>query len=211
MAVKWESNFSFMWGKKNSICYYTKWHFRWPLLWSSICAHPPPPPHRERSFFFFQSNWIWWRNRGLGCCRGQRFASTNSYPFSEEETTHVVRDDTPGDHKHSGGSIKKMQFASWVHLNKWLHVRKDLCGRGQPKRLEQKDFIKGRAGNCAGRHGCMIVSLCNLKVKARRQEQRCLCCWGLPTSSSSVFEFVSACSQRRRRRGGTAQRAAQAV
>lgn len=180
----------------------------------NVCPSPTPAP--QIKITFFQSNWIWWRNRGSGCCRGRMFASTNSYPFSEEEeTTHVVRDNTPGDHKHSGRSIKKMQFASWVHLNQWLHVRKDLCGRGQPKRLGQKDFIKERAGACVGRHGCMSVSLCNLKVNARRQEQRCLCCWGLPTSSSSVFEFVSACRRRRRRRrqrrGGTAQRAAQAV
>lgn len=170
----------------------------------NLCPTPP-----QIKIFFFQSNWIWWRNRGSRYCRGRRFASTNLYHFSEEDKTHVRRDDTPGDHKHSSRSIKKMQFASWVHLNEWMHVRKDLCGRGQTKRLEQKDFIKGRAGACVGQHGYLIVSVCDLKVNAHRQEQRCLCCWGLPTSSLSVFEFASACG--RRRQGGTAQRAAQAV
>lgn len=133
MAVKWESNFSFMWGKKTPSAI-TQSDISDDLFYG-VQIVPIPHPAPQIKIFFFQSNWIWWRNRGSGCCRGPRFASTNSYPFSEEETTHGVRDDTPGDHKHAGRSIKKMQFASWVHLNEWLHVRKDLCGRGQPKRL----------------------------------------------------------------------------
>lgn len=80
----------------------------------------------------------------------------------------------------------------------------------RPKPSEQKDFQGRSASPCGSSWIYIIASVCELK-HTDRDRNVCvaeLCCC-LRTSAPSVFEFISACS--RQRRGGTEQRAAQAV